>query len=325
MRTLSVLTCIFCGVLFASCDRRELTYYMESEIEIHADWSHAALDEVEANYGATAIFYPEAGGAPKVVLMGNRETAKVRLPEGRYNVILFNRSFEDFGCIAFRGTEAYGTLEAYASRIETRTEEITDCPEKLAADRIEGFEVTEDMLGNYSEVMKTHTTEGDECVLNFSPRSLIEEMRVTVHIKGLNNVRTAVATINDVAASVFLATGETSQQTVTQRFELGNPQYNPGSPFDGTMTSTFNAFTFNADRQHEVQIQALLTDEKTIFKQDFTGVEVKEETGADDTVILTLELGTEKVPDVKPEGGGGPGFDVDIEGWGDEQEGDISA
>lgn len=54
----------------------------------------------------------------------------------------------------FRGNDGYHTLEAYASRIESRVEELTDSPEILSADCIEGFEVTEDMLGNYSDVMK---------------------------------------------------------------------------------------------------------------------------------------------------------------------------
>ena len=96
--------------------------------------------------------------------MGNREYAKVRLPEGRYNVILFNRSFDDFACIAFRGNDGYHTLEAYASRIESRVEELTDSPEILSADCIEGFEVTEDMLGNYSDVMKRGVPDTGDCI-----------------------------------------------------------------------------------------------------------------------------------------------------------------
>ena len=32
---------------------------------------------------------------------------------------------------------------------------------------------------------------------------------------------------------------------------------------------------------------------------------------------------TEKVPDVKPEGGAGSGFDVDVDGWGNEINTDI--
>lgn len=307
-----------------ACQRREITYYMEAEIEMRIDWSNAELDEKEADYGATAVFYPQDGNAPKTVLMGNREYGKVRLPRGKYNVVVFNRSFDDFACVAFRGTDSHHTIEAYASRVETRVEEITDTPEKLAADYIEGFEVTEDMLGNYSEVMRNRNVPEDECTLCMQPRKLVEEMKVTVHIKGMNNVRNAVATIDGVAASVFLATGKKSEMNVTQRFELGNPSYYEGSPFDGTMTATFNAFDFNAEQKHHVRIQALLVDGKSTFEQDFSDMDILQETGDNGKMVLVLEVGTEKVPDVKPEEGGGSGFDAEVEGWGEEQKGEIN-
>lgn len=315
-------TCFLVSAI-CSCDRRELTYYMESEIEIHADWSKSGLNDEEAAYGATAIFYPENGGTPKVVLMGNREYAKVRLPEGRYNVVLFNRSFDDFACLAFRGNDDYHTLEAYASRAESRGDELTDSPETLSTDCIEGFEVTEDMLGNYSDVMKSSVPATEDCSLYFTPRRLIEELQVTVHIKGLNNVRSAVATINGVASSVFLATGEVSQQTVTQRFELDNPQYYPGSPFNGTMETVFNSFAFNPDRPHDVSIQAQLVDGQSTYEQDFTGLDISEDISEEGTLILTLEVQTDKVPDVEPEDGGDSGFNPDVEDWGEEQDGEI--
>ena len=136
-------------------------------------------------------------------------------------------------------------------------------------------------------------------------------------------MRSAVATIDGVASSVFLATGQVSQQTVTQRFELENPQYYPGSPFDGTMEATFNSFAFNTDCPHNVSIQAMLVDGESTYEEDFSGLDILEDTGEDGTLVLTLEVETDKVPDVQPEGGGGSGFNPDVEDWGEEQEGEI--
>lgn len=103
----------------ASCERRELTFYTEAEITVTADWSRADQQE-ENQYGATLIFYPQDGGTPRVVLMGDRTQTTVRLPDGRYDAILFNRSFDEFGTMAFRGQEQLHTLEAYALQTETR-------------------------------------------------------------------------------------------------------------------------------------------------------------------------------------------------------------
>lgn len=317
-----LLWCILI-VLFASCERREMTYYMESEIEINIDWTNSGLDEQEAGYGATAVFYSQDGRAPKVVLMGSRDYAKVRLPEGRYDIVVFNRSFDDFACINFRGKDKFNTLEAYAGRVNERTGEITGIPEKLAVASITDFEVTEEMLGNYSDVMNTRAPGTSECVLCFAPHKQVEEMIVTVHIKGLNNVRSAVVNIDGVAASVMLATGEPSQKTVIQYFELENPEYYPNSPFNGTMVATSNSFTFNADQPHNVQIQAQLVDGKSSFMQSFTDVDINKSPGEGDKIILTMDVETGKVPDVKPEDSNGSGFDADVEDWGDEENGEI--
>ena len=115
-----LLACFLVSLLLSSCDRRELTYYLESEVTVLVDWSQSRLPQEEASYGATVMFYPEDGGEPKTVLMGSREGEKVYLPEGRYRVLVFNRSFNDFGGVAFRGCDALDTHEAYAKQVETR-------------------------------------------------------------------------------------------------------------------------------------------------------------------------------------------------------------
>lgn len=155
----SLYVLLFLSLSFCSCERRELTYYEVSEISVHADWSKSGLDEEESNYGATIVFYPRGGGEPIVFLLGDRSGSVIRLPEGVYDAVLFNRSFNDFSNIAFRGTNGYAMLEAYARKVEmrrddetrTETRTIASSPDGIAAATIEGFTVTEDMLGNYSQ------------------------------------------------------------------------------------------------------------------------------------------------------------------------------
>ena len=106
---------IFLYLLFllAGCERRELTYYNTAEIILTVDWSQSGLNNSEeAAYGASAIFYPVDGGEPKIFLLGNYSQETVRLQQGVYNVIVFNRSFTDFSNIAFRGGDRYEMLEA---------------------------------------------------------------------------------------------------------------------------------------------------------------------------------------------------------------------
>ena len=74
-------------LLFISCDRRELTYYEVVGVTLMADWSQAGL-EGEDTYGATAVFYPQNGGAPQTVLMGNRTHAITRLPNSTVHSVI---------------------------------------------------------------------------------------------------------------------------------------------------------------------------------------------------------------------------------------------
>ena len=134
-------------LLFASCERRELTYYMEAEITVTADWSHAGVPE-EKDDGVTLVIFPQDGSEPRVILTGERERTIVRLPRGTYDAILFNRSFTDFSNLLFTGMESLKSLEAYAKEVVTRadTRVIVSSPDKLASGTVRNFEVTDDML-----------------------------------------------------------------------------------------------------------------------------------------------------------------------------------
>lgn len=297
------------AVLLSACERRELTYPHESEITITADWSKAGLSEREGQYGATAVFYPVGGGAPITVLMGDRDRKATRLKKGCYNVVLFNRSFDDFGSIAFRGMEAHHTLEAYAKNAQTKALDsgkvATDSPDELAAGCVENFEVT-----------------GRSCRLDFAPRKLTREITATINIKGLNNIRTATCTLGGVSESVFVASGKPSERTMAQQFELGNPVYQPGSQTEGTLSATFSVFGFDEDITHDVQFKALLVDGKTEFSEELKDMKVNVKEDGEGLVHITIEVACkETVPSVRPEGSSG--MDADVDGWDEEENKDI--
>lgn len=305
----SAIICVICGALFAACERRELTYPHETEITITADWSKAGLSEHEAQYGATAVFYPAEGGAPVTVLMGDRDRKTARLKKGRYHVVLFNRSFDDFGSIAFRGMEGHHTLEAYAKNAQNRGVDsgkvATDSPDELAAACVENFEV-----------------DGKSCRLDFTPRKLTREITATINIKGLNNIRTATCTLGGVSESVFVASGMPSERTMMQHFELGNPVYLPGSQTEGTLSATFSVFGFDESLTHDVQFKALLVDGKTEFSEELKDMKVNVKEDGEGLVHITIEVACkETVPSVRPEGSSG--MDADVDGWDEEENKDI--
>lgn len=269
--------------LLAGCERRELTYYNTAEIILTVDWSQSGLNNSEeAAYGASAIFYPVDGGESKIFLLGNYSQETVRLQQGVYNVIVFNRSFTDFSNIAFRGGDRYETLEAYNKKTETQTagkkgvHTVIAPPEKLAAATVTDFAVTQDMLGNYTRTTTTgkaayQTAADDENhTLHLIPQKRTSEVVTLIRVKGLNNIRSAVCRLDGISESVFLATGEVSAQSISQEFALTNPVFDENSSRNGTLTGTFNVFGIDLSQSHQLHIEAQLIDGKTFLRAIMT-------------------------------------------------------
>lgn len=336
-------------LLLCGCERREITYYLESELEIRADWSASLLDEDEERFGATTVFFPvdvapsTKGGDTRQVSMGTRESEKTRLPEGTYHAIIFNRSPEGFASIRFTG-DTFDTYTASARQVETRTDPDTrtvtrvllSTPEELAADLLTGFTVTEGMLGNYSETSpmnRGRSTAGDATradesdperyTLRFTPRKLTLRVTVDIHLEGIHNLRSVVATLDGVSESILLCVRQPSTPDAVQQFELSTIAYDEGSPFNGTLSGEFNVFGIDTEGAHTLRLKMLLVDNKTVVEQALpVRAEVKDD-GSGNIVIVIHGESAEPLPNVKPEGDPDSGFDAGVDGWGDPVEKEI--
>lgn len=327
---------LFFLMLLAGCDRRDITYYLESELMIEADWSLSQLPDEEQGYGATTLFYNAANGTLfKPLPMGSRENEDVRLPQGCYHAVIFNRSMNSFSNIIFSGSETYETLKACARQVETRTDPetrvttrvIVSTPEELAGDVAEFRDVTEAMLGNYNMPESGNTRAAEDknpesYIVRLTPQKLTQRVRVRATVPGINNIRSAMGLLNGVSEGVFLSTRLLTTGTVTQQFDMPDIKYDEGSPFNGILTGEFNVFGFDRTTPRKLVLKTLLVDGKTIVEQTFnvTSRDIVEEDG---TLTIYIEIVSEKLPDVKPEGNPDSGFDTDVDEWGDPIEEEI--
>lgn len=338
--TLCALWCILAG-----CERREITYYLESELDIRADWSTSSLEDREESFGATTVFFPVEIALPtgstdaRQILMGTRDEEKVRLPEGTYHAIIFNRSPDGFTTLRFTG-DCFERYTATAREVETRTDPetrqttriIITSPEELAADVVESVHVSETMLGNYApEAMARNRAAGSRAeeqdlakyIVRFTPRKLTRKVKVDIHMEGINNIRNVVGTIDGVSESIALCTGQPSATTASQQFELPMITYDEGSPFNGTLSGTFNVLGFDIASERTIKLKMLLVDNKTVINQTLQAkAEVKDD-GNGEIVIVIHIASPERLPDVKPEGDPDSGFDANVDEWGDPEEEEI--
>ena len=148
-------------------------------------------------------------------------------------------------------------------------------------------------------------------------------MVTVIHVEGLNNIRSATCQLDGIAESVFLATGKVSGDVVVQEFPLTHPVFDEGSPFNGTLTGRFNVFGIDFSQNHRLHLEAQLVDGKTVFTGDYDNVKVTEKDNGKGIITIYVEATTDKIPDVKPENNSGSGFDVDVDGWGDEVNTDV--
>lgn len=138
----------------------------------------------------------------------------------------------------------------------------------------------------------------------------------------MNNISSATCTLGGVPESVFLASGKTSEWTMTQQFELAHPVYLPGSQTEGTMSATFSVFGFDESILHEIHFRAQLVDGKTEFTEELKDMKVNVSEDSEGIVNITIDVTCgETVPTVKPEGSSG--MDADVDGWDEEENKDI--
>ena len=126
------------------------------------------------------------------------------------------------------------------------------------------------------------------------------------------------------------STKSVKAMTITESGKYSLVLYTRASDDDAEIDGKFSKLIrFNFDEGEETIKVSEITkgitsfNGKTEFEGDCTNVKITENDDGTGSVTLILEASTEKVPDVKPEGGAGSGFDVDVDGWGNEINTDI--
>ena len=95
-------------VLLAGCDFRDiLDEYPVSGVKIKFNWKGVADKLPE---GMRVIFYPKSEEGRKVESYLSVEGGEVKVPPGRYDMVIYNYNTE---CVLIRNDEAYETIEAY--------------------------------------------------------------------------------------------------------------------------------------------------------------------------------------------------------------------
>ena len=95
-------------LMLTGCSRRDiLDDYPVSGVDIKLDWD-GVTDQLPE--GVRVIFYPKNGDGRKVDKYLSVRGGEMKVPPGRYSVVVYNYNTES---IRIRGEESYETIEAY--------------------------------------------------------------------------------------------------------------------------------------------------------------------------------------------------------------------
>lgn len=264
------LVCAWFAVLatgLTSCERRPLE---EADL-ITGDYAKILLltdwrDLSEIPTGMTAMFFPENGGQPTVIMSNNITRNEVRLKRGRYKLLLFNQSIYEFGSMNFTGMDSLNTACANLTQLSgnstttaadyswyRQTVSTSDSvsyavrtPEPFNADRIY-YEVTPEMCAKQADKDANPNPWGQEFeeyidTIFSIPQPVPPTMNIKVRVRGINNAYQVKGYITNMAKSDLFGLNRTTEQSAVH--VLGTWQISPFSndKTNGYITTSFRCF-----------------------------------------------------------------------------------
>lgn len=332
------------GVLLVACEHKDFCYHHphDARVRIEVDWSRF---KVEQPTGMTVMVYDQEDGGERLAtqLTNTITHAEFLLPEGLYRSIVFNQSLSEFGSLSFRGLDNYHTAEVYAiPATNTRwyvnrgedTRVVTE-PEWLGTSCNEDMLVTEAMVNQTTE--ERHNASSRALTRNSFPigshvvQNVIYIVDVTVHIKGIYNLRAARASLSGLAEGYLMGQARPNGNTVVQLLEEWSIKQDTQDPTQGSISSRIACFGLphgheGMPEENLFELEVLLVDNKTRMKFPFyVGDRFERNIEEDVYLSLSLELTLDDpLPDVKPENDSGSGFSAEVDDWGPEENIDIN-
>jgi hypothetical protein len=244
-------------LLFSSCDRRPLEVMepTKAQIRINVDW----LTYFGARpHGMTVMVWGDDWTRPMSTSTNEVESVKVELDPGHYRLLIFNKSYDEFGSMKFADTDNYDLVSARGRDItqyvhgdwDKDINYMTD-PEDIGV-VVDEFTITEDMLLEqvnfypYEDWIETHygntrwVIEPDGTYsMTVVARPQITKLNVWVQIKGRSNMRSMTGNISGMADGFYLSQVWRSTDERYMLFETDK-----WSPFVEDETDTNTGYMF---------------------------------------------------------------------------------
>lgn len=306
------LVFLFTLWVLGGCSRRDiLDDYPVSGVEISLDWDGVADQLPE---GVRIIFYPKDGKSKKVDTYLSARGGKVKVPPGRYSVLVYNYDTET---VQIRNEGAYETIEAFTGHCNglgiAGTEKLVWGPDPLYVVNVEEL-----------QIKKSDET----LLLIWKPKLVVKTYTFKVKAEGLQYVSAIVGSVEGMASCYCLGRGCGMKGEAPIYFEAGIQ----GDGIIGGFTAfgVLEGMVARAARGMVKMNFAFVKTDKTVQKVEVDITKVIADSGGnegeneEEDPPMEIELPIEdeikvEKPD-NPSGGGEGGIGGEVGGWGDEEE-----
>jgi len=350
-----VLLMIGATGLTTSCDRYEVELYYtgKADVSVDIDWESRFGERPS---GMTIMLAKDGDAITFTDITHNVDHYDLQLEPGEYKMLIFNRTFGEFGSMRFFRTKSFNDVFAAATQLQ-RTNEDWDVnasymrePESIGC-AVDTFTVLPEMTdGEFHFVYWKDKIDGNYESLKL--REVVEPMTTEFYIRvkviGFKYMAGVVGNISGMADGFLLSQAWRRSEMDYHFLDSWAAKAAPGESTEDKSVGyiTTKISTFGLPHGRELPSQrlpdynmlslcfTLIDDTKHVFRYNvgdkitYRNVEVTKYNKHDVTLQLELELDAfysddelPNLPYAQPSGTGA--FDAEVQPWGDEEGVDV--
>lgn len=351
-----VLLIIGATGLTTSCDRYEVERYYtgKADVSVDIDWMSRFGERPS---GMTIMLAKDGDAITFTDITNDVDHYDLKLEPGEYKMIIFNRTFNEFGTMGFYQTKSFNDVFAYAMQLQHTTEEwdvnvsYMREPEAIGC-AVDTFTVLPGMTdGEFRFVNWKDKIDGnyEKLTLREVVEPMVTELYVRVKVIGFRYMAGVVGNISGMANGFLLSQAWRRSQQGYHFLDGWTIKAAPDESTEdksvGYITTKISTFGLPHGRELPSQRQpahntlslcfTLIDNTKHVFRYNvgdkifYRGKEVTEFNKHDVTLQLELDIrapfySDDEVPHLpyaQPSGTGA--FDAEVEPWGDEEGVDV--
>ncbi len=214
--------------LFSSCEFDHLHYETSllALVRIDIDWSETELDP----NGVSTFVYDSSGKLCKSMLSSDPDVVFLKLPAGKYTVVLHNNDISELN-----GLERLGMTKLSTSSIRATTRTGTtkfevdeepfrfvNEPKDVASYTLRNIEILQsDIQYHYYKPDLSDYEQEVTCEYKATPRQIVHNERVIIHIEGLDNAKGApTAILRGMSGGYSFDREITTDEDVMEEFKV---------------------------------------------------------------------------------------------------------